>query len=882
MTQSGHAARPAWRNRGLLILLAAFACLATVYSVVTPLFEAPDELFHYPFVKHLADGHGLPVQDPANPGPWEQEGSQPPLYYALAAAVSRWVPSDDLWELLPRNPHADIGLVRPDGNINQVIHSPREGFPYRGAALAIHLVRLFSVGLGVVTVLFAYLLGVELAPHRPALALAGAAVVAFTPMFLFITGTVNNDNLLVALSTASVWLILRLVRRETSDVLRVPCSVLCRRGPAPAPGEAPQPAQHACPHLAEDTQYAIRNTEHATRNTQHASRLTFDVSRLTSDVPYAGWLLLGAVIGLAALSKVSGLALLPLAGLGLAWVAWRRRDWRVFFWGGVCVVGAATLVAGWWYYRNWRLYGDPLGWNVMIAIARPRPVPPSLLDLWGEREGFIKSYWGLFGAFSVTAPGWFYRLLNGTALLGATGLLLELGRRVWQRRWPGFDVAFRGALLAAWPLLLLAGLVRWTRLTMASQGRLVFPAIAVLSWLMVVGFDRGAWCVVRVLRCVLRIAYSVLRPNRVAAQNAAGRKLPASAQSDGPRNMQHATRSAPCATGNTEYAIRNTERAPLLVAAMMALLSAWIPFGVIAPAYARPPLLTDQELASVPERLDVSFDGQMALVGYQIGAREARPGGEVAVTLYWQAQAPMAEDYSVFVHLLDENGRLVAQRDMYPGRGLFPTTQWQPGDAIADTYILRVPASLGRVTRLRVEAGLYRLAGYRRLPVRDGRGRALGDHVGLGEVVVRPRACDRITNPVRFTLGDRIALVGYDLDRTALRPGETLHLTLFWQALAPVEQSYTVFTHVLGPGNNLWAQDDGLPLEGTRPTNAWPVGEVICDTYELTLKPETPAGAYEVEIGMYLRETLQRLEAVGPQGRLPDDRIVLGRIRVDR
>ena len=315
---------------------------------------------------------------------------------------------------------------------------------------------------------------------------------------------------------------------------------------------------------------------------------------------------------------------------------------------------------------------------------------------------------------------------------------------------------------------------------------------------------------------------------------------------------------------------------------MMALLSAWIPFGVIAPAYARPPLLTDQELASVPERLDVSFDGQMALVGYQIGAREARPGGEVAVTLYWQAQAPMAEDYSVFVHLLDENGRLVAQRDMYPGRGLFPTTQWQPGDAIADTYILRVPASLGRVTRLRVEAGLYRLAGYRRLPVRDGRGRALGDHVGLGEVVVRPRACDRITNPVRFTLGDRIALVGYDLDRTALRPGETLHLTLFWQALAPVEQSYTVFTHVLGPGNNLWAQDDGLPLEGTRPTNAWPVGEVICDTYELTLKPETPAGAYEVEIGMYLRETLQRLEAVGPQGRLPDDRIMLGRIRVDR
>ena len=105
-------------NRGIAILVVAFVLVATGYSVSTPLFEAPDELFHFPFVRHLAEGGRLPVQDPANPGPWNQEGGQPPLYYALAALATRWVRADDLPEISQRNPHADVGLIRPGGNPN--------------------------------------------------------------------------------------------------------------------------------------------------------------------------------------------------------------------------------------------------------------------------------------------------------------------------------------------------------------------------------------------------------------------------------------------------------------------------------------------------------------------------------------------------------------------------------------------------------------------------------------------------------------------------------------------------------------------------------------------------------------------------------------------
>ncbi|HLU09098.1 MAG TPA: hypothetical protein VK003_05480, partial [Oceanobacillus sp.] len=73
-------------RRLLYAVLAAYVVLASVYSIVTPIFEASDELWHYPMVKHLADtGLQLPVQDPAVPTLWRQEGGQPPLYYMLAA-----------------------------------------------------------------------------------------------------------------------------------------------------------------------------------------------------------------------------------------------------------------------------------------------------------------------------------------------------------------------------------------------------------------------------------------------------------------------------------------------------------------------------------------------------------------------------------------------------------------------------------------------------------------------------------------------------------------------------------------------------------------------------------------------------------------------------
>ncbi|MDI7274768.1 MAG: DUF2142 domain-containing protein [Anaerolineae bacterium] len=741
-----------WRaaDRGIAILVVAFVLVATGYSLSTPLFEAPDELFHFPFVRHLAEGGGLPVQDPANPGPWNQEGGQPPLYYAVAALVTRWVRADDLPEISQRNPHADVGLIRSGGNPNVVVHTPREGWPYRGAALAAHLARGLSVLFGALAVLLTYRVAREVVPGRPLIALAAAALVGFNPMFLYISGAVSNDALAAAVCTLGLWLLVRGLRQPP----------VARR-----------------------------------------------------------WAVVGAVLGLGALTKVSALGLWPLALVVLGWVSWRGRSWRAFLRCGASMLAVGGLIAGWWYYRNWWLYRDPLGWKNFLAIMGRRSGPATPGVLLSELPGLVRSYWGVFGWFSVTAPNWFYALFCGMALAALGGLVVGGCRAGWRGKWGDKRQLPGLAVIAVWTAGVGVGLVRWSSLIPSFQGRLLFPAAAAIALFLALGL--GSWFGGR------------------------WREVPA-----------------------------------LVAGAVMAVVAAWVPFGVIRPAYAPPRLLTTAEQAAVPERLDLLVGEGMELLGYRLDDDEVRPGQDLSVTLYWRARARMDQNYSVFVHLLAENELIVGQRDTYPGRGLFPTTLWEPGDAIANTYVVPVSPTAFSPTRAQLEVGLYRVETGERLVVRDREGRVLGDNVRFGEILVRSEPRDGIANPLDYRFGEGMALIGYDLDRTALRAGETLRLTLYWKCLAPMAKDYTVFTHVLGPGDAIWAQKDAWPQDGAAPTSTWQVGQVIADRYDLVVKPETPGGVYDVEVGVYLAETLERLSVLGPGGRVEGSRVLLNPVRV--
>lgn len=112
---------------------------------------------------------------------------------------------------------------------------------------------------------------------------------------------------------------------------------------------------------------------------------------------------------------------------------------------------------------------------------------------------------------------------------------------------------------------------------------------------------------------------------------------------------------------------------------------------------------------------EATFDGVIRLLGYDLEA--AASGGGLALTLYWQAAAPVEREYTVFVHLVDAAGRIVAQGDGPPLAGGYPTSYWRPGEVLADAHHIDFDGPPGEH---RLLVGLYTLADGLRLPVTAG------------------------------------------------------------------------------------------------------------------------------------------------------------------
>jgi hypothetical protein len=136
--------------------------------------------------------------------------------------------------------------------------------------------------------------------------------------------------------------------------------------------------------------------------------------------------------------------------------------------------------------------------------------------------------------------------------------------------------------------------------------------------------------------------------------------------------------------------------------------------------------------------------------------------------------------------------------------------------------------------------------------------------------------------PLQLTLGDEIELLGYDLSADQVRPGNAVELTLYWHALTELEQDFTVFSHLLGESHNptsgsfLWGQSDGIPVHGSYPTSHWLANETVVDRHAIVVQPSAPQGCYQIEVGMYVLETGQRLPVVDAEGStLSEDRALL-------
>jgi len=379
---------------------------------------------------------------------------------------------------------------------------------------------------------------------------------------------------------------------------------------------------------------------------------------------------------------LSALGLVGLGGLMLTvrlWQEWRalrpqqalsalvRRLAGVY----ILFLVPVAVLAGWWYMRNLVLYGDPTGLNRMLAIVGTRQGTPDWLPLINaEIEGMRLSIWGLFGGVNILAASWVYLLLNTMV-----GELTRLGLAVlavlyfWRARqakrawWPLPQAVVEFAWLVLWLLLIVFAWLRWTLVTPATQGRLIFPAIATLSLTAAIGL----------------LAFSDLVP--VLRRRA--------------------------------FAVASVLSIALFAIALRVALVDIAPSYIPAPLVAQAPNVQQQ----------LRFGDALALLDSQVGAVQDE---HVSVTVTWQALTPMATDYSVFVHVLDAGELIIGQRDTYPGLGLRPTSQLRAGDIVRDRYDITLDPSAIRPSEPQVRVGVYDFASGQRLASAQGDNPTIG------------------------------------------------------------------------------------------------------------------------------------------------------------
>ncbi len=247
----------------------------------------------------------------------------------------------------------------------------------------------------------------------------------------------------------------------------------------------------------------------------------------------------------------------------------------------------------------------------------------------------------------------------------------------------------------------------------------------------------------------------------------------------------------------------------------------------------------------------------LSLVGYSFDTAEPlRPGDALPLTLLWHGGAQRLPDsLLVRMWLEDALGNQVASRDTPLSVG-YPPFMWQTALYVRDFPLLRVPANLADGT-YRVRFAVSRnnqLRGSALLPFQP-------TIVNLGHVAIKNRARvmvePKIQNALPVVFDQKIKLLGYDL---AFDPNRSpANLTLYWQALAPMDTPYTVFVHLLNAQNQVVASADASPGNGALPTTGWIAEEYIVDAHALALT-DVPAGAMRIEIGIYDAATGARLK----------------------
>ena len=535
-----------------------------------------------------------------------------------------------------------------------------------------------------------------------------------------------------------------------------------------------------------------------------------------------GGLLLATFLGV--LAKFNGLAMLPVAGASALWFGLYQLRSRYGLSRSQLAAALLGLVVG--------LMG------LIVAVWTLTP----LGDSFSERFG---------------APWeWLWRVVNAAAAPDIVQALSALGS------------------YARWTFVSYVAAFGWANIVAADWVYWLFAVVVGLAGLGLVLWlrrERGALRAAGILIAVYLFSLLAIVSIRVVG----GRELL------GGRYLLPLTPAvailAPYALGS----IRGVTARTLALAGTSVtfmLLALLTPFRYIGPAYAEPPRVSLAEVERDALSVEASFGGAFKLLGYRATPDTLFPGRAVTIDLYFQSVRRLNRNYTMTLQLLGPDLEVYAVRNTHPGHGNYPTSLWEPGEIFQDTYQLSLNSDFPAPSYAQIKVSFVDLPTGQHLPVRDGRGVALGEQVIFGRLrVANPDAIELPPDavPVDYRVGDFAALVAYSIQPPAQR-GEPWKLALFWRADSGTTRDYTVFVHLMSEGGELLGQSDAQPRANSYPTSLWRPGELVEDVHALAVPEALLTGHLEIRLGMYLLETLQRLSLVDGAGRLlPNDEIVL-------
>ena len=260
--------------------------------------------------------------------------------------------------------------------------------------------------------------------------------------------------------------------------------------------------------------------------------------------------------------------------------------------------------------------------------------------------------------------------------------------------------------------------------------------------------------------------------------------------------------------------------------------------------------------------VQVDFGEQLRLTGYLVDPPTAKPGQPFTLSMQWLALQPMNNDYDIFIHVFGIDGDRIGQFNGPLGSMLSFTNHWWPVDvSMLGYHRFWVPVTAADGAYL-FKLELFHRNSQERLPVTAGWGvDTMDDGVILGKLLVQsasPLAPQQLLN---FHFAGPIDLVGADVfpESASYAPGEEVEVRLHWQSTRFISEDYTVFAHLVDSQGNIVWQHDNMPQNNRYPTSLWSQGEVVLDSYHLSLPANLPPDSYQLRVGLYLLETGQRV-----------------------